>query len=235
MYINAPGIKESDIAIIQDGATATQNITAGSYIIRHNSSEKGSLYKAASDISSGTTFTSSLLTPVADGALNEDVPWSKISSKPSTFTPTTGTTATTAAAGNHTHTLYFAHSDDNINGVTLAINKKYSITSCGSSYIFTTPPYKLVTYSYQYSAIAAGSEVAITGTALGITSATGTAGAGYTPLGITKFSGGSDNVMVRFFNVQAYGSSTVLRLRNLSTSSTNSNWCEITVFYLYTG
>jgi len=50
-----------------------------------------------------------------------------------------GTTATTAAAGNHTHGISIATSTGT-NQVTLAANTKYSLTAGGQSYVFTTPP-----------------------------------------------------------------------------------------------
>lgn len=51
---------------------------------------------------------------------------------------TIGTTATTAAAGNHTHTLSIATSSGT-NALTLAANTKYVLTAGGSTFIFTTP------------------------------------------------------------------------------------------------
>ena len=50
-----------------------------------------------------------------------------------------GTTASTAAAGNHTHSTSIAASSGT-NQLTLAANTKYAITAGGTSYIFTTPP-----------------------------------------------------------------------------------------------
>ena len=52
---------------------------------------------------------------------------------------TIGTTATTAAAGNHTHTLSLATSTDT-NQLTLAASTKYKLTAGGNTYVFTTPP-----------------------------------------------------------------------------------------------
>ena len=49
-----------------------------------------------------------------------------------------GTTATTAAAGNHTHATTIAASTGT-NQLTLAFGSKYSITAGGTSYIFTMP------------------------------------------------------------------------------------------------
>ncbi len=63
---------------------------------------------------------------------------------------TIGTTATTAAAGNHTHTTSIATSSGT-NQVTLAASTKYAITAGGTSYVFTTPP------NTTYSSLAAAS------------------------------------------------------------------------------
>ncbi len=51
---------------------------------------------------------------------------------------TIGTTATTAAAGNHTHATSIAASTGT-NKLSLAANTKYAITAGGTSYVFTTP------------------------------------------------------------------------------------------------
>jgi hypothetical protein len=52
---------------------------------------------------------------------------------------TIGTSATTAAAGNHTHGISIA-ADSGTNQLTMAANTKYKLTAGGQSYIFTTPP-----------------------------------------------------------------------------------------------
>ena len=50
-----------------------------------------------------------------------------------------GTTATTAAAGNHTHALTMA-TDTGTSALTMAANTKYKLTAGGKTFIFTTPP-----------------------------------------------------------------------------------------------
>lgn len=50
-----------------------------------------------------------------------------------------GTTASTAAAGNHTHSCSIA-TDSGTNALTMAASTKYKLTAGGSTYIFTTPP-----------------------------------------------------------------------------------------------
>lgn len=68
----------------------------------------------------------------------DSVPWTGVTGKPSTFTPTIGTTATTAAAGNHTHTTSLATSTGT-SQLTLESGGKYVLTSGGTTYIFTMP------------------------------------------------------------------------------------------------
>ena len=55
-----------NIGIVQNGNTATQNITKGQYVIW-----KGALYTASAAIASGTTLSDSNLTAVTDGGLND--------------------------------------------------------------------------------------------------------------------------------------------------------------------
>ena len=70
---------------------------------------------------------------------------------------TIGTTATTAAAGNHTHDLSIA-TDSGTSQITLAASTKYKITAGGSTYVFTTPPN--TTYSSK-TAASGGTEVSL--------------------------------------------------------------------------
>ena len=52
--------------------------------------------------------------------------------------PSLGDTSTTAAAGNHTHTLSLATTTDD-SSITLSPATKYKLTAGGSTYVFTTP------------------------------------------------------------------------------------------------
>ncbi len=54
------------IAIVEDGDTATHSIASGKYVVW-----KGDLYKASTAIAIGTTLSTSNLTAVSDGGLNE--------------------------------------------------------------------------------------------------------------------------------------------------------------------
>lgn len=60
-----------------------------------------------------------------------------------------GTTSSTAAAGNHTHTTTIA-ADSGSNQLTLAFGTKYKLTAGGTSYIFTMPsnPNTNTTYTF---------------------------------------------------------------------------------------
>jgi len=56
---------------------------------------------------------------------------------PSTFPPTIGTTATTAAAGNHTHDISLSKTGTST--INLAANTVYTLTAGGKSVVFKTP------------------------------------------------------------------------------------------------
>ncbi len=63
-----------DIGIVINGNTAAQNVAQGQYVIVRDSTITGvtdGLYKASSDVASGTAFTSANLTAVTKGAVNE--------------------------------------------------------------------------------------------------------------------------------------------------------------------
>ena len=67
---------------------------------------------------------------------------------------TIGTSATTAAAGNHTHDLTIA-ADSGTNALTLAASTKYKLTAGGKTFIFTTPPNTVYTHP-SYTAYSSG-------------------------------------------------------------------------------
>lgn len=60
---------------------------------------------------------------------------------------TLGDTATTAAAGNHTHSLSMA-TDTGTSSITLAHGGKYKLTAGGSTYVFTMPSDNNTTYTF---------------------------------------------------------------------------------------
>lgn len=70
-----------------------------------------------------------------------------------------GTTASTAAAGNHTHSTSIATSTGT-NQLSLSANTKYAITAGGTSFIFTTPVDNNTTYSSK-TAASGGTDVSL--------------------------------------------------------------------------
>jgi len=69
---------------------------------------------------------------------------------------TIGTTATTAAAGNHTHATSLA-ADSGTSNISLAANTKYKLTAGGTSVIFTTPSDNDSTFVFTLSNVPAES------------------------------------------------------------------------------
>ena len=62
---------ESGVAIVIDGATASQNIAEGQFVyLRNHGTLTDGMYHASTTIASGTTLTSSNLAADADGGLN---------------------------------------------------------------------------------------------------------------------------------------------------------------------
>lgn len=92
------------------------------------------------------------------------VAWSNVTGKPDTYAPKIGSTATTAAAGNHTHTASLA-TDTGTSSITLASAGKYKLTAGGSSVIFTMPT--LLTIGSTASTAAAGNHTHTTSLAAG--------------------------------------------------------------------
>lgn len=65
------------------------------------------------------------------------VVWDNVTSKPDTYAPKIGSTATTAAAGNHTHATSLAAGGTAT--INLAANTAYKLTAGGTTVIFKTP------------------------------------------------------------------------------------------------
>lgn len=63
--------------------------------------------------------------------------WDNVTSKPDTYAPKIGSTATTAAAGNHTHATSLAAGGTAT--INLAANTAYKLTAGGTTVIFKTP------------------------------------------------------------------------------------------------
>ena len=111
--------------------TTVLNLKAGSNVSITNSS--GTVTIAATDTTYSSKSAASGGTDISLVTTGEKYTWNNKSNL------AIGTSATTAAAGNHTHSISIATSTGT-NQITLAANTKYSITAGGQSYIFTTPP-----------------------------------------------------------------------------------------------
>ncbi len=140
-----------------DGLTGGPITTAGALKANLSSYTKSTLEAAAKGSTSGREYAVGL---DKNGKLSVNIPWTD-----TTYTSKTaanggtnvslvttgekytwnnksnlaiGTTATTAAAGNHTHATTLA-ADTGTSTVSLSANSKYKLTSGGNSVIFTTP------------------------------------------------------------------------------------------------
>ena len=139
----------SPIAIDSDAAITT----SGTRTISH----------ANSGATAGSYGDSSTQTPGYEGTFK--VPYVTVNatghvtgiSEHTVKIPALGTTSSTAAAGNHTHSLSIATSTGT-NAITLAASTKYQLTAGGSTYIFTTPPN--TTYSSK-TAASGGTDVSL--------------------------------------------------------------------------
>lgn len=111
--------------------TTALNLKAGSNVTLTNSS--GTVTVAATDTTYSSKSAASGGTAVSLVTTGEKYTWNNKSNL------AIGTSATTAAAGNHTHTLSLA-TNSGTSKISLAANTKYQLTAGGSTYIFTTPP-----------------------------------------------------------------------------------------------
>ena len=113
---------------IQNGGTLQTNditIASGDKLVVTDSSDSAKVARTSISFDGST----------ATKALTQKGTWETFG----TSNLAIGTTATTAAAGNHTHTASIA-ADSGTNQLTMAANTKYKLTAGGSTYIFTTPP-----------------------------------------------------------------------------------------------
>ena len=111
---------------IQNGGTLQTNditIANGDKLVVTDSSDTGKVARASISFDGSTT--TKALTP--KGIFET---FSKL---------TIGTTSTTAAAGNHTHTTSIASDSSSGTVVTLAHNTQYKLTAGGNSVLFKTP------------------------------------------------------------------------------------------------
>lgn len=140
-------IQVNGTQILGDNTTAL-NLKAGDNVSVTNSS--GTVTIAATDTTYESKTAASGGTDVSLVTTGEKYTWNNKSDL------TLGTTATTAAKGNHTHATSIATSTGT-NQITLAANTKYSITAGGTSYVFTTPPDTNTTYTASTTSIGSAS------------------------------------------------------------------------------
>lgn len=119
-------------------STNPLNIKAGSNMTITESS--GTFTFAATDTTYSSKSAASGGTDVSLVTTGEKYTWNNKSNL------AIGTTASTAAAGNHTHGIALA-ADSGTNAITLAHGTKYKLTAGGSSIIFTMPSDNNTTYT----------------------------------------------------------------------------------------
>ena len=124
--------------------------------------------------------------------------------EPLQFTLQTGTTSTTVAAGNHTHTISLAN-DAGTSSLTLMYSGKYRLTAGGSSYVFTMP-------------------------ALGNTSTTAAAGNHTHSISLTSSSGTSTITLSpnTTYQLTAGGQSIIFKTSVLADVATSGNYDDLT-------
>ena len=106
-------------------------------------SEGGS---AESLVTTGDIYSWNRMIPASQKGANSGVATLDSSGKLVSTQLPLGSTASTAAAGNHTHTLSLA-SDSGTSQISLLPNTKYKLTGGGSTYVFTTPSDSDTTYT----------------------------------------------------------------------------------------
>lgn len=150
--------KVARASISFDGSTTTQALTkAGTWATFNNYSHPAGsapsvtgFPAAGGTLSFGGTFDVNQVTTDSTSHV------SSITKR--TFTlPSLGTTETTAAKGNHTHTASIA-ADTGTSALSMTANTKYKLTAGGSTFIFTTP--KDTTYTSK-AAVPGGTDVSL--------------------------------------------------------------------------
>jgi len=119
--------------IAADAKQDTLTLVAGSNVTITPDATNDKITIAATDTTYSSKSAASGGTDVSLVTTGEKYTWNNKSNL------AIGTTATTAAAGNHTHTTTIA-ADSGTNQLTMAANTKYKLTAGGSTFIFTTPP-----------------------------------------------------------------------------------------------
>ena len=141
-----------------DGSTTTQALTkAGTWATFNNYSHPaGSAPSVTGFPAAGGTLSFGGTFDVNQVSTDSTSHVSSITKR--TFTlPSLGTTETTAAKGNHTHTASIA-ADTGTSALVMTANTKYKLTAGGSTFIFTTP--KDTTYTSK-DAVSGGTDVSL--------------------------------------------------------------------------
>lgn len=130
----AAGNHTHGLSIAADSGTASINLAANT---TYKLTAGGSTYIFKTPVDNNTTYSSKTAasggTDVSLVTTGEKYTWNNKS------TLAIGTTATTAAAGNHTHGLSIA-ADSGTSSISLAASTKYKITAGGSTFVFTSTP-----------------------------------------------------------------------------------------------
>ena len=164
LNLNSTGAKP---IYINGSASSTSNHTlpAGSYLVYYNGTNF--YFRTDGKITGDITGNAATATALGSNAGSTSLPVYFTGGKPSACTATQaaasggttltlvttgekytwnnksnlaiGTTATTAASGNHAHPCSIA-TNSGTNSLTMAASTKYKLTAGGSQYIFTTPP-----------------------------------------------------------------------------------------------
>ena len=138
---------DSGTATVSLAANTTYKLTAGgNSVIFKTPVDNNTTYSSKSAASGGTDV--SLVTT------GEKYTWNNKTSL------TIGTTSTTAAAGNHTHTASIAADSTSTVNITLAANTAYKLTAGGSSVVFKMPVDNNTTYSSK-TAASGGTDVSL--------------------------------------------------------------------------
>ena len=190
---------QGEIATVINGNKASSNVVSGQYVVVANSSISGisnGFYKATANVNSGTAFTSSNLSAISNGVANE---LAKTMTAASSSTAGTKGLVPAPASGKQ---------DSFLRG-----DATWAVPSN------TWRGYQIVRYSFSWSC-SGSTYVDIAQGASGSNKINVAAISGYEPVAVLRLVSGDANVIVSAFNFHDYsGSTSVIRLRNISSSS----------------
>ena len=105
-----------------------------------------------------------------------------------------------------------------------ALNGNMDIVDANLGYLFVRQ-----TYNYDYTNLAAGSNLAITANDFGASTPSG-----YTPVGLAYYQTGNGNVYAYQINATTTGTGNMMRIHNNASSSSVSATATITILYMRT-